>query len=384
MSDVTPHRVCVRCVMDTSDPDIAFDAAGVCNHCRAYAEIVPLKVPAPERREAELQAVVDRIKAEGAGKPYDSIIGVSGGTDSSYVALLAKRLGLRPLAVHFDNGWNSESAVHNIERLLDGLGMDLHTHVVDWPEFRDLQLAFLRAGVVDIELLTDHAITALVHRVARERGVRFILTGTNYATEFGMPPAWTHRKSDLRNLRAIARDQGLPPIRSLPTASTLRLLFNQYALRMESVALLNYVDYDKDAAMDELSAEVGWRYYGGKHHESLFTRFYQAHILPVKFGVDKRRVHLSAMINSRQMTRETALAQLGEPLYDPALLATDTQYVAKKWRVAEEELEALLRAPARSHLTFPSDELYIRPLLNVKAGVRALRARGRGSRRLAT
>lgn len=361
--------------MDTSDPDIRFGPEGVCNHCREYADIARRRLLPPEVAARRLEAIVDEIKHEGRDKPYDCLLGLSGGVDSSYVALQAKRLGLRPLAIHLDNGWDSETAVHNIERILRSLDYDLVTYVVDWEEFRDLQLSFLRAGVVDLELLTDHAITALAFRVAKEHRLRYMLTGNNVVTESVMPVKWTHRKSDLRNLKGIHRRFGHVPLRTLPTLGTLGVRWNQDVLRFRSVPVLDYLPYNKEEAMQQLATEVGWEYYGGKHYESLFTRFYQAHILPTKFGIDKRRAHQSALINSGQTTREAALRVLDEPLYDPALLATDKLYVSKKWRISDQELDDLLDAPGVGHLTYPSDEVYIRSLLNLKAaGRRARRA----------
>jgi N-acetyl sugar amidotransferase len=374
--------MCTRCVMDGSDPDLSLDSNGVCNHCRDYETIVLPKVPVPAERQSVLEQTVQRIKDEGRGQRYDCIAGVSGGVDSSYVVHLAVKLGLRPLAVHVDNGWNSEAAVRNIERLLTTHDLDLVTHVIEWEEFRALQLAFLRAGVVDMELLTDHAITAHLHRTARVHGVRHILSGNNYATEFGMPPSWAHRKSDLRNLKAIARTTGTQ-VDSLPTASTLHLLFNQHVRRIEVVGLLNYVDYNKAQAMQELTAEAGWEYYGGKHYESLFTRFYQAHILPTRFGIDKRTAHVSSMVRSGQLSRDEGLVELDKPLYDPALLATDKLYVAKKWNLTVDELDRLLEQPPSRHLAFPSDETYIRPLLQLKASGRLLRRHVRSGSRAA-
>lgn len=371
---MAPSGICSRCVMDTSDPDITFDESGVCNHCHRYSEIAARRLPSPDDAERELQHVVTAIRAAGRGRPHDCLLGLSGGVDSSYVALLAKRLGLRPLAIHLDNGWDSETAVRNIERVLHALDFDLITHVVDWDEFRDLQLSFLRAGVVDLELLTDHAITALAFRVAKKHSLKYMLTGNNVVTEAVMPEAWAHRKSDLRNLKAIHGRFGNRPLRTLPTLSTLGVRWNQDVLRLRSVPVLDLVPYNKAQAMAELARELGWQYYGGKHYESLFTRFYQAHILPTKFGIDKRRAHLSALINSGQTTREDALKALDAPLYDPALLATDKLYVSKKWQMTEDELDVLLAAPPISHFAYPSDEPYVRALVNIKAT--ATRARG--------
>lgn len=360
--------------MDTSDSGIKFDADGICSNCHGYDfEVRRARVGDPANPE-RLRAKVEAIKAAGRGRPYDCLVGLSGGVDSSYLAYTARRLGLRPLAIHLDNGWDSEVAVRNIENIVRRLELDLVTHVVEWREFRDLQRSFFAASVVDIEILTDHAITAFAVREAKRRGIRYLLSGTNAATEAAMPEAWTHRKSDERNIRAIQAAHGTVPIKTFPTAGTLWLRFQQYTRQVESVSVLNMLDYDKHAAMETMQRELGWTYYGGKHYESIFTRFYQAHILPQKFGIDKRRVHLSALVRAGRITREAALAELQQPLYDERLLIEDRGYVQKKLGFTTEEFDAYLAAPPRPHLAYDSDERIIRPLMRAKAlGRRVLR-----------
>jgi N-acetyl sugar amidotransferase len=363
---MTAYRMCARCVMDTSDPEITFDERGFCNHCTFYERFTAHEVLGAEEGARRLADVVEQIRRDGRGERYDCVIGLSGGVDSSYVALKVRQLGLRPVAVHLDNSWDAEVAVHNIERLVRGLDLDLITHVVDWPEFRDVQRAFFKASVVDVELITDHAITALMHRVALERGIRWIVSGTNHVTESIMPTTWTHRKSDLRNLKAIHRRFGELPLRTLPTASMLQIQWWQRVRGIRYLSVLNHLPYSRAGAIEALERELGWRNYGGKHFESLFTRFYQAHFLPAKFGFDKRRAHFSSQICSGLKTREAALAELEAPVYPPRELAHDRDYVLKKLEFSEAEWDAIMADPPRSHLDYPSDTAYVVPLMRAR------------------
>jgi N-acetyl sugar amidotransferase len=346
-------QICSRCVMDMSAGDTVFDADGICNYCKKHDERVALAPFTQPDAAQRLAQVVSRVRARRSGE-YDSIVGLSGGVDSSYVAYQAVQLGLKPLAVHFDNGWNSELAVRNIEQLVTRLGLDLHTFVIDWEEFRDIQRSFFKAHVIDIEMVTDHAIFAAMFRIARENSIRYILSGTNAATESIMPPAWQHFKFDLRNLKAIHRRHGTRPIRRFPTLGVFGMGWNHYVRGVQTVSLLNYVPYRKGEAIETLTRELGWRYYGGKHYESTFTKFYQAHILPVKFGVDKRRIHFSDLIMNGEMTRAEALTLLQQPLYDPAALEQDRDYVCKKLGFTLAQFEEYMKAPPVSHYAYPS------------------------------
>jgi N-acetyl sugar amidotransferase len=348
------------------------DADGVCNHCHDFAR---RRVELERRREVEpWPAVADQIRANRRGR-FDCVIGLSGGVDSSYLAYLAVQAGLRPLAVHLDNGWDSELAIGNVHDLVTKLDLELHTHVVDWAEFRDLQVAYLRAGVVDMEVLTDHAIVAVMFRTALREGVRDILIGDNLVTEGVMPVRWNYRKGDLRNLKAIARRNGGVRIRTLPTASTVRLAYWQSVRGTRLRDPLNLVPYDRSAAVDVLQRELGWRDYGGKHYESFFTRFYQAHILPTKFGIDKRKAHLSSMVGAGLITRDAALAELAEPLYDATQLEHDRDYVVKKLGLTVDDFDAIMAAPPVAHATFPSDDWYSRPALKIAMILRNRRDR---------
>lgn len=352
----TSSQICTRCVMDTSDPGIRFDSLGVCNHCHEFDARVQAWNLETLISSDQLTKTFAEIREAGKGQDFDCIMGLSGGVDSSYVAYLAKQHGLRPLCVHLDNGWNSELAVANIHNIVSKCGYELFTHVLDWEEFRDLQRSFFKADVVDLELLTDHAIFGVILQLAKKHGLKYILSGANIATEQVMPKAWVHRKQDITNIRAIHKEFGHVPLKSFPQVSTLSHVFNMYGLGYKVVKPLDMIAFDKAKAKATLISEFGWRDYGGKHYESAFTKFYQAHILPKKFGIDKRRAHLSTLILSGQMTRDQALRELSQPLYDEGQLKTDFEYVCKKLGFTEEELKQYLQAKPRPHREFASDQ----------------------------
>ena len=374
MSD---YRICNRCVMDTSDPDIRFDEHGVCNHCHSR-DTWAASQPSADERKRRLDKLVEAIKRAGRGRDYDCLVGVSGGVDSSYVLHLAVEMGLRPLAFHFDNGWNSETAVRNIHNLVNGAGVDMFTYVVDWPEFRDMQRAFFRASVIDIELLTDHAQKTINIRTAARKRIRYVLTGNNRATEFPLPPSWRWNKWDSRNIRAIQKRFGTKKLRSYPSMSFPQTLRAQLPGGAESAPILNLIDYDKAAAKQLLMDRYGWRDYGGKHWESVFTKFFQAHVLPAKFGVDKRRAHLSSLIWSGGVTRDEALAELEKPLYTPRELEEETLYVRKKLGMSEEEFTAVMAAPPVSHTAYPNNQAAYDRFNRVKDRLFAMKQRMKG------
>lgn len=346
------NRVCSRCVMDTSDPDITFDDAGVCSHCRAYDAFVA-GLPGLEERSRELDRIIAEVKEEGRGKEYDCILGLSGGVDSSYAAYISKQLGLRPLVVHFDSGWNSEIAVKNIENIVRKLGYDLYTHVVDWEEMKDLQLAYLRASVINADIPQDYAFISALYELAGRKGIRYFISGYNYQSEFILPRKWVYDTRDLCNLKAIHKRFGKRPLKKYPLMSQLTYIYHR--LTKKKVDLLYYMDYNKLDAMRLLERELDWRYYGGKHYESVWTKFYQAYYLPTKFGIDKRRAHLSSLVVSGQMSREAAMAELGEELYPPDQLRNDIEYICRKLDISRAEFDEIMAAPVRSHFDFPTD-----------------------------
>lgn len=349
------YQVCMRCVMDTTDPCISFDDNGVCNHCTDFLQETRKNwFPNDEGRE-RWASTVEGIKQAGLRNEYDCILGLSGGVDSSYLAIKVKEWGLRPLVVHVDAGWNSELAVANIESIVKYCGYDLHTHVVDWEDMRDLHLAYLRAGIPNQDVPQDHIFFSSLYHFATANGIKFILSGGNIATEGIFPKAWHGSAMDAVNLKAIHERFGERRLRSYKTISFFEYyVWYPLAKKMRTVRPLNFMPYNKESAIAELQATVGWKAYGRKHGESLFTKLFQNYYLPERFGYDKRRPHYSSLIVSGQMTRESALQKLSEPLYDPAELESDIVYFCKKLRISREEFDRLLHQPLRSHLDFPT------------------------------
>jgi N-acetyl sugar amidotransferase len=347
--------------MDTTDPEITFDEKGVCNHCHGYDRRARQELFEPAERQIQLKRLVQRIKQHGQGKDYDCILGVSGGADSSYGAYLSKSLGLRPLAVHFDNGWDSELAVDNIKALLSKLQIDLFTYVVDWDEFCELQMSFLKASVPNAEIPTDHGINAVLWNTANKYGLRYIINGSNLQTEGIMPKYWTYTSLDFYHLRSIHRRFGGKALRTFPRLGLFKFLYYVFARRIRFINLLNYVGYDKAQAIQTLQVECGWRPYPQKHYESVWTRFYQGVFLLEKFGFDKRRPHLSSLINSGQLNRTDALEQLEMANYSPDLVAQDRQFVLKKLGLTQSDYQAIKCLPHKSHLDYPNlSSLYLR------------------------
>lgn len=352
---MTDYRICTRCIMDTSDPDIGFDDAGVCNHCHKFDRVVAQRtIIEPEARKAALDQAVAEMKRQGKGKSYDCVIGVSGGVDSTYVAYLTRELGLRPLAVHFDNGWNSELAVANIEKTLNTLGVDLDTYVVDWPEFRDLQMSFLKASTPDGEVPTDHAIAALLYRKAHQHGLKYILTGVNVISESVMPIRWGYGYSDMRYIGAVQKQFGSKKLKTYPHYSLPQLYYYMKFRKIRMFPILDYVTYNKDAAMELIQNDLGWVYYGGKHYESVYTRFFQAQVLPGKFDIDKRRAHNSNLVLSGQMTRDEARSALDAPICPPDLVRNDMDYVLKKFGLTAQEWRDLMDRPVKYFTDYPN------------------------------
>ena len=352
MSEPRPYQRCTVSVLDTvDDPNMHFDAEGRCQYFHEFQKVSRLNVRSGADGAAALAQLVEEVKHSGKGKRYDSVIGLSGGVDSTYVALLAARSGLRPLAVHFDNGWNSEIAVRNIENVVNRFGWDLHTLVVDWDEFRDLQLSYLRASVVDVEIATDHAIAATLCKLALKHEIRYVLSGSNVATEAIIPPHWIFNKTDHKNLLDIHRRFGTVPLKTYPLYDTL--LKKRIGLAaVKWIAPLNLVPYVYEDVKKEIAAKLGWTDYGGKHHESIFTRFYQCFILPQKFSIDKRKAHLSNLIFSGQLSRDEALQRISQLPCSREMTLADKEFVLKKLGLSETDFTSLMSAPQRSHEEF--------------------------------
>ena len=350
------YRQCTLTVMDNiADPDIVFDDKGICNYYYEYKEAEKVGIFTGNEGRKKLESLAATIKEAGNGKPYDCLIGLSGGVDSTYVAWLVKDLGLRPLAVHLDNGWNSELAVKNIENIISKLGIDLFTLVINWQEFKDIQLAYLRASVVDIEVVSDHAIFATMYKLAKEKNIGYIISGTNIVTEHIMPSSWLYKKMDFANLKDIHQQYGKLKLKTYPSFDFKKYVYYSAVLQLTPVSILNYVPYNKKDIKAFITKELNWRDYGGKHYESVFTKFYQAYILPEKFHIDKRKAHLSTLICAGQMIKEDALKELEQPIYPKAELEQDKEYVLKKFGLSEKEFDEIMQLPIHRHEDFKTD-----------------------------
>lgn len=354
------YQICTRCVMDTSAKSIVFDKNGACSFCTDFLERAGHIIhPDLEAQKQQMDSLIEKIKRNGQGKKYDCIVGVSGGVDSSWVLVDTIQKGLRPLAVHMDNGWNSELAQNNIANLVQGLGVDLYTHVINWNEYRGLMQAFFDADVIDIELLYDNAMLAVNYRQALKNGVRFMVSGTNNITEgMSMPTDWSWCKLDKRNIGALARSNNIK-IKTFPSIGTLDYIWYNSIRGLRWVWYLDSMPYNKFEAMKTLQEKYGYKPYPYKHYESIFTRFYQGYILPEKFGVDKRRIHFSTLIISNQLTREKALeGLLGIPYPSEQALEEDKNYFVKKMGWTRSQLDTYIKRPARSHSNYKSEATF--------------------------
>lgn len=346
------EQMCIRCVMDTTDPEIVFDEQGVCNHCKEAIRLLERE----GKRKTDFENKILEMKEWGKGKKYDCVVGMSGGTDSSYIVYLVKQLGLRPLVVHMDNGWDSELAVQNIRTLLERLDLPLYTYVIDWQEFRDLQLSFLKASTPDSEIPTDHAIWATLYLVAVKYGIKYVIDGQNITSESIVPRRWSYGHSDWRYIKGIQKKFGSIKLKTFPYYSQLDLFYIHQVKKIECVSILNYMDYDKEKAKAFLIDEFGWKDYGGKHYESFYTKFYQSYILPIKFNADKRKMHLSSVIASGQMTREEALQELKKPLYDEKEIERDIEYFCEKMEISRAEFDEIMNRPKKYFWDYKSNE----------------------------
>jgi N-acetyl sugar amidotransferase len=357
MSRSEEYKICTKTVMDTiGDKDIQFDQNGVCNYYHEYVRKLKIRVPEPKEAEAQLLKMVDTIKKDGVGKQYDCIIGVSGGVDSTYTAWLVKKLGLRPLAVHLDNGWNSELAVKNIENILNKLGIDLYTEVLDWEMFRDLQLSFLKASTPDGEIPSDHAIVTIMYKLAAKFNVKHIISGMNFRNEGMLPPSWARGYLDWKYISSVQKKFGTQSLKSYPHLTVFDFLYFNLFKRIRSVSFINYIPFNKNEAMKIIQDELGWKYYGGKHYESIYTRFYQAYILPRKFNIDKRKAHLTCLIASTgEITRDEALEILKLPTAEPQMLEEDKIYVMKKLGISETQFEEIMNSESKTILDYPNN-----------------------------
>jgi len=364
------YKICTNCVMDTSDPEITFDSEGVCNHCNNFEKITKKKWYPNEEGQQRWASIVKKIKNEGRNQDYDCIIGLSGGVDSSYLAIKVKEMGLRPLVVHVDAGWNSELAVANIETVVKYCDFDLHTYVVNWEEMRDLQLAYLKSGIANQDAPQDHAFFSSLYHFSVKNGIKYVISGGNLATESIFPTSWHWSAMDADNLHAIHNKFGTKKLRNYKTIGFYELyLYYPFIKKMKTIRPLNFMPYIKSEALEELKEKVGYKEYARKHGESLFTKFFQNYWLPMKFGYDKRKPHLSSLIVSGQMTREEALIEAGRPLYDEKELKDDKEYIAKKLGVSDAEFEKILQVRPHDYSDFSNMEKKYKRMKKVQSFV---------------
>jgi N-acetyl sugar amidotransferase len=346
---MTGYQRCLRCISDTTIADIQFDADGVCNFCKIHDQMAA-EYPKGDLGEQKLAALVHKIKQRGRGKEYDCIVGVSGGRDSTYVLYLAVNLGLRPLAVHFDNGWNSEVAVRNIKNAVTKLDVDLYTHVADWEEFKSLQISFLKASVSDAEIPTDVAIFGTLHQAAAREGVGYIFNGHSFRTEGIVPISWTYM--DGRYVNSVHRIFGGEKLKTVPNFTLFDLVYYTLVRRIKVVPILNYVEYKHKEVGQILERELDWEYYGGHHHESYYTHFFQSYLLPQKFNIDKRIQEYSALIRSGYMRREEALQEIAAHPYEFSEELVD--YTIRKLGLSVEDFKRIMEAPIKSFHDYPT------------------------------
>lgn len=350
-----PYQMCTRCTMDTTDLEIRFNEEGHCNHCTEFIEKRIHHKYQGEESDRQLAALIQQIKKDGKGKKYDCIIGLSGGIDSCYASYIAKQHGLRILAVHMDNGWNSEEAVLNIKNVAKKLGIDYESYVLDWEEFKDIQLAFLKASVPEAETPTDMAIPAAIHKIAAKYRVKYVLSGGNFATEGILPRSWHYNSKDLKYFKHIQKTFGTRRIKRFPTFGFIQETYYKIFRGIKMVYLLNYVPYEKEAAMEFLKKELDWKYYGGKHYESKYTGFIQSYYIYTKHSIDYRRATMASQICTGEINREDAIEQLKVMPYKPEVVEKEKTYIAKKLGISVDELNEIIEKEAKWFWDYPND-----------------------------
>ncbi len=353
------YQICKRCVMDTSDPLITFTNDGICNHCSNFNEnILPIWKP-NTLNSNKLNQIINEIKSKSKHKKYDCILGLSGGVDSSYLADLASNLGLRILAVHVDAGWNSEIAVSNIEKICKKLNIELHTIVVDWESMKELQRSYLLSGLANQDVPQDHVFFSALYNFAVKNKINYVLHGFNYATESVLPKAWGHDNMDLKQIKYIFKRFSRFKKLKLKVPVTnffTREIYYKFIKKMKVIKILNEIPYSRSEAIKLLQNKFDWKYYGGKHYESRFTKFFQGYYLPVKFGYDKRRAHLSSLILSNEINRDFALNSLNNKDYLDEDIINDKNYILQKLDLTADEFDSIMKVENRKNFTdYPSN-----------------------------
>ena len=374
------YQICTNCVMDTSDLKIRFDEQGVCDHCNTFKNDILPHWHTDERGHNKLLSIVKKIKRQGRGKDFDCLMGMSGGIDSSYLLyIMVEKYGLRPLVFHVDAGWNSQIAVNNIERLVDGLGLDLYTEVINWEEMKDLQLAFFKSGVPHIDTPQDHSFFATMYKFASKHNIKYILTGGNYSTEcIRNPIEWMYYQTDSIQLRDIYKKHGTGKLKDYPVTNILwHKIFLPFIKKIKLIRPLDFFPYNKDEAMKTLIDKFGFQEYPQKHFESRFTRFYESYWLTKKFGYDTRKVQYSSLILTNQMTRQDALMKLKQPAYNPKTIHQDFEYIARKLEISVEELQSYMDAPNKTYRDYKSQQ----NIYNIGAKVMRLFGLEKGGKR---
>ena len=371
------YQICNNCVMDTSDQDIVFDENGICDHCNTYYQKILPNWHTDEKGNIKLQKILNKIKKDGKGKDFDCIIGMSGGIDSSYLTYIAKKkFGLRPLIFHVDAGWNSQIAVNNIEKLVDKLGLDLFTEVINWNEMRDLQLSYFKSGLPNIDTPQDHAFFAMMYKFAEKYKVKNILTGANLSTEcIRNPISWMYYQSDVVQLKDVQKKFGKLKIKDFPTTNILKhKIILPYLKNIKTFRPLNYINYNKKNAIELLAKNFDWQPYPQKHFESRFTKFYESYWLFERFGYDVRRVQFSSLILTNQMTRSDAIKILKDKPYDVENIKHDIEFVANKLQVSVNDISNFFNLPKKNYKNYRSQKhlytigSFIMKFLNIELG----------------
>ncbi len=344
------YQICTQCIMDTCDPRISFDADGVCDHCREFHQKVEPEWRQDEKDGVKLQAILDEIKRAGKGRPYDCLLGMSGGLDSSYMLHQAvKVFGLRPLVFHVDGGWNTPESSYNVKAMAEKLGVELNVTTIDWEEMRNFQLALLKSGIPYLDMAQDHCFVATLYNYALKHGIKHILNGGNYSTEaVRYPLEYYYYGTDMRFIKDILGRFGEIPMKTYPFSSVFRhKIWLRYVKGMKVVRLLNYMPYRRAQALQTLEAEYGWKDYRRKHFESIFTRYLEGYVFPTRFGFTPYRNQLSGLVITGQMTRDEALAEIAHPYYPEELRKADKEAICTKLRITEAEFDGYLNLPKK-------------------------------------